>query len=192
MIIRLTDKMAKKIKEAALPTIPPGTNPFVDWTARLFTADRTQYVLVSNTATLYSIVFYGKGITDANQLINRMLDTMRDVMKHDGFESIYEERIAPATGEFSFSRTGNRSVTGSMNDLVFGAKWHLIRDEMSPYDVSFRLNKTPFSYLKHAYPRDTFGFMAPELQRSNTKGNVIPFPGTPRVNDSYEKDTQDR
>jgi len=29
-----------------LPPVAPGPNPFTDWTARLFTADHTQYILV--------------------------------------------------------------------------------------------------------------------------------------------------
>lgn len=180
MIIRLGNTLAKKIKETELLAVPSGSNAFADWTARLFTADRTQYILVSNTATLYSAVFYGRGITDANQLINRMLDNLRDVMIQDGFKSIYEKRIAPETGTISFSRTVNRSVTGSMNELVFAAKWHFAREEMSPYDVSFRLNETPLSCLKYGHPRETFGLMAPELECSEIKGNVIPFPETPK------------
>lgn len=67
-------------------------------------------MLVSNTATLYSAVFYGKGVTDANQLINRVLDGLRDITKGDGFESIYEKRIVPETGEFLLSKAANRSV----------------------------------------------------------------------------------
>lgn len=52
MIIRLGNTLARKIKEMVLPPVASGPNPFADWTARLFTADHTQYILVSNTATL--------------------------------------------------------------------------------------------------------------------------------------------
>ena len=37
---------------------------FADWSAHLFTAERTQYILISNTASLYSMVMFGRGITD--------------------------------------------------------------------------------------------------------------------------------
>jgi hypothetical protein len=181
MIIRLGNTLARKIKEMVLPPVASGPNPFADWTARLFTADHTQYILVSNTATLYSAVFYGRGITDANQLINRMLDNLRDIAEKDGFESIYENRVAPETGAFSFSKAVNRSVTGSMNDLIFQARDYLHSDEISCFDVALRLNKTPMSYLKYEHPRETFGRMALELERSETKDNIIPFPGTQTV-----------
>jgi len=61
MIVRLSQKLNAKIKGGTLPTLPPDDNPFADWSAHLFLVDRTQYILVSNTTSLYSIVMYGKG-----------------------------------------------------------------------------------------------------------------------------------
>ena len=49
MIIRLAASLAKKIKETDLPILPPDPNPFAEWAARLFTADRAQYILITNT-----------------------------------------------------------------------------------------------------------------------------------------------
>lgn len=156
MIIRLGNTLAKKIKETVLPSAAPDPNPFADWSTRLFTADRTQYILISNTATLYSTVIYGRGISDADRLIHGMTESMRDVMNKDGFESTYLDRVAPETARIFLSKTLNRSVIGSMNELVFAAKWHLIRDEMSPFDASFRLNDVPLSCLKYGNPREAF------------------------------------
>jgi hypothetical protein len=105
-----------------------------------------------------------------------MLDNLRDITKEDGFESIYEKRVAPETGEVFFSKATNRSVTGSMNEMIFRAKWYLSSDEISPFDVALRLNKTPMSYLKYEYPREAFGLMAEEPQSPATGSNVISFP----------------
>ena len=156
MIIRLANTLDKKIKETDLPMLPADPNPFADWAARLFTAGRAKYILITNSASLYSVVIYGRGVTDGNAFLHGMTDMMRDVMEKDGLRLIYEKQVAPQTARVSFSKAVNRSVTGSMNEFAFYAKWHLIRDEMSPYDVSFLLNKTPMSYLKYRYPRDAF------------------------------------
>jgi hypothetical protein len=75
---------------------------------------------------------------------------------------IYEKRVAPQAARVSFSKAVNRSVTGSMNEFVLQAKWHLTREEISPYDVSFKLNKTPMSVLKYRYPRDAFQSLGQE------------------------------
>lgn len=157
MIVRLTAKMAKKIKALPSELLPAAANPFADWSAHLFTADRTQYVIVANTASLYSMVMYGRGITNDNAFLQRMTSYMSEFLEDDGYRFIYERLIISETGHISFSKTLNRSVTGSMNDLVRNAQFLLTENEISPYDLSFKLNKMPISYLKYDNPREAFG-----------------------------------
>lgn len=64
MIIRQSQKLNAKIKSGKLCGLPLDENPYADWSAHLFTADRTQYVILSNTASLYSTVMYGRGINN--------------------------------------------------------------------------------------------------------------------------------
>src|SRR5437763_13950728 len=49
MIFRPTQKLSAKIKAGTLNTLPLDENPFADWSAHLFLAARTQYILVTNT-----------------------------------------------------------------------------------------------------------------------------------------------
>jgi len=148
MILRLSQKLAKKLKTGSLSPLPPDENPYADWSANLFTADRTQYILFTNTKSLYSVVMYGKGITDNSLFIRRALENLREFMEDDGQASVYQRLIAPATGSLRFGKALNRSVTGSMNDMIFHAKYWLIEGELSPCDVSFKLNEIPMSALK--------------------------------------------
>jgi hypothetical protein len=60
MIFRLSQKLNTKIKAGTLPALPLDKNPIADWSAHLFVADRTQYILLSNTKSLYSTVMFGK------------------------------------------------------------------------------------------------------------------------------------
>jgi hypothetical protein len=59
MILRLSQKLTTKIKAGTLKAMPLDDNPYADWSCHLFTADRTQYIIVSNTASPYSCVLYG-------------------------------------------------------------------------------------------------------------------------------------
>jgi hypothetical protein len=59
MIFRLSQKLSKKIKEGRLSALAREDNPIADWSTALFIADRTQYILLSNTMTLYSMVMGG-------------------------------------------------------------------------------------------------------------------------------------
>ncbi len=160
MIFRLSQKLAKKIKAGKLPEMPLDENPSSDWSCHIFTADRTQYIILTNTASLYSCVMYGKGITDDSRFIERALSTIREFMEDDGQQFAYQRFIAPASRTVSFSKALNRSVTGSMNDMIFHAKMWLIEDELSPHDVGFNLNEIPMSALKYSNPRKAFKALA--------------------------------
>ena len=156
MIVRVSAKLGKKIHLTPSKSLPADDNPFADWSTHLFVADRTQYILITNTASLYSMVMFGRGITDDCQFLDRITSYMGEFIRDDGFGFIYERLIIPAMERVSFSKALNRSVTGSMNDFVFMAKTRLIEREVSPYDVSFWLNEVPMSYIKMGRPKDAF------------------------------------
>src|ERR1700693_1190063 len=118
MIFRLSQKLSTKIKEGPLGILPLDENPFADWSAHLLVADRTQYIILSHTKSLYSTVMYGKGITNDSNFIERALSSIREFMEDDGQAFVYHRFIAPASGTVSFAKALNRSVTGSVNDLV--------------------------------------------------------------------------
>lgn len=161
MILRLSQKLNTKIKAGKLPEIPLDENRYADWSCHLFTATRTQYIILSNTVSLYSCVMFGKGITNDSQFIERALSTIREFMEDDGQTTVYQKFIAPASATVSFATALSRSVTGSMNDLVQASKF-MLADDMSPHDVGFHLNKTPLSALtnaegrKYANPKEVF------------------------------------
>ena len=89
MIFRLSQKLTAKIEAGPLATVPLDENPFADWSAHLFVAGRTQYILLSNTKSLYSTVMFGRGITDDRRFIERALGNIRDFMVDDGQEFVY-------------------------------------------------------------------------------------------------------
>ena len=158
MIFRLTLKLAKKIGIAPLPVIPydDNRNSILDWNAHLFTAQRTQYIILTNTASLYSIVMYGRGITNDKNFIRKALSNMEEFMIMDGNQVIYENHIEPESQITYFSKIIDRRVLGSMNDLIFQAKFYLSEGQKSLFDVSLMLNKTPMSYLNYSNPKIEF------------------------------------
>ena len=145
-----------------LPARSLDENPLADWSSHLFLADRTQYILVSNTKSLYSSVMYGKGITDDGRFIQRALSNLREFMEEDGLEFVYRRIIAPASGTVRFARALDRVVTGSMNELIKYATILLVGGELSPFDVGFRLNDSLLSASaasgaeEYGTPREAF------------------------------------
>ena len=162
MILRLSQKLSTKIKADTLRALAPDENPFADWSAHLFAADRTQYILLSNTKSLYSTVMFGKGITNDSCFIERALSNIREFMEADGQGFVYHRFIVPATALVRFAKALDRSVTGSMNDMIRHATYWLAQGDISPFDVGFRLNDILLSALPrsesfpYGKPRDAF------------------------------------
>jgi hypothetical protein len=161
MIFRLSQKLNAKIKAGTLASLPLDENPFADWSAGLFLIGRTQYILVSNTKSLYSTVLPGKGVTDKSTFIERALSSIREFMEADGQQGVYERFVAPSSGSVRFAKALNRSVTGSMNDMTKHAAYWLAAGDTSPFEIGTRLNEIPMSALKqdgspYGFPRDVF------------------------------------
>ena len=95
-----------QVKEFAgkLRDMPLDANPFADWSANLFVVDRTQYIILSNTQSLYSCVMYGKGITSDKLFIERALNSIREFMEADGHQFAYRNFIAPASATVTFAK----------------------------------------------------------------------------------------
>ena len=85
-------------------------------------------------------------------------------MEDDGQAFAYQPFIAPANGTITFAKALNRSVTGSMNDLIKFAKHWLIEAEISPHDLEFKLNDILLSALAtekaQGYGKPTEAFRA--------------------------------
>ena len=164
MIFRLSQKLNTKIKAGTLATMPLHENTFADWSAGLFLVGRTQYILVSNTKSLYSTVLPGKGVTNDSDFIERALSSIREFMEADGQQCVYERFVNPASGSVRFAKGLNRSVTGSMNDMTKHAGYWLSAGDVSPVEIGSRLKGIPMSALKHdgsthGFPRDVFKTM---------------------------------
>ena len=162
MIFRLSQKLNTKIKAGTLKTMPLDENPFADWSATLFVVDRTHYILLSNTKTLYSAVTFGKGITNDSRFIERALSSIREFMQDDGYEAEYLRFIAPATARVQFAKALDRTVTGSLNELVQAATYCLDDGVRSPFDVSVELNDLLLSAIasnkaeRYGKPKEAF------------------------------------
>jgi hypothetical protein len=166
MILRLSQKINAKINAGTLQAMPLDENPYADWSCHLFTADRTQYIIVSNTQSLYSCVLYGKGITNDSVFIERVLSSLREFMEDDGQSFSYQKFAAPASGTVRFATALNRSVTGSMNDLIGHAIAWLEDGDVAPHDLGFRLNDILLSALAasksdgYGKPNEAFKLLA--------------------------------
>lgn len=155
MIFRLTQKLASKIKVRLGESLPADPNPLADWSGHVFTYRRVQYVILTNTPSLYSIIMFGKGISTDCVFLDRSFECIREFMLFDCQEFTFRRLIVPLIGSVRFSSSLNRSVIGSVNDMVRIAR-NWLDDGFSPFDVAYRLNDMPMSSLEYSKPREAF------------------------------------
>jgi hypothetical protein len=165
MILRLSAKLAAKLKVSPRDVLPADADPLADWSGHLFVAGRAQYLMLTNTATLYTSIMYGRGITHDGQFLQYGLSALRDVMERDGLAAMYDRCVAPAAQTVRFSKALSRSVTGSINELVLFARRFLEVRELSPYDASAELNGIILSAIGNRVPREAMRALSRERPR---------------------------
>ena len=158
MILRPSQKLNTRIKGGTLSVLARHENPLLDWSAHVFAVGRAEYVLLSNTSSLYSAVLDGAAIRDAARLTEQVLAVIRAVL--EGAGRLPDERLAPVE-TVRFAKSLGRSVTGSMNELITHAVACLAHGDLPAADVGVRLNDTLLSALavgsdKYGRPRDAF------------------------------------
>ena len=158
MIIRLTVKLAQKLGINPLPAIPydKGRSPLLDWHAHLFTVQRTHYILATTTASLYSLVIPGRGITTGRQLVQTLSEGLQAFLSSQRQQPNAALHLPSPERDTAFARISDRRILGSMNDLVLQSKIRLGEGQQTPFTVSYYLNETPMTYLKYRSPKDVF------------------------------------
>ena len=156
MLIRFTQKLAKKLKIGSLAHVEDDPGPFVEWYANLFRARRAQYILTTESKSLLSVVMVGRGVTDDNIFIQHWLGCTREYLSQIGKSFVFENIVGPHAGQFVYAKTVSRSVLGSMSDMAGMSKFLLSARDLSPVDLSQLINETPFKAIDYQRPVDAF------------------------------------
>jgi len=161
VILRLSPRLASKIKSGTLQQIDQHENHLLDWSCRLFVAQRTEFILISNTASMFSCVFPSVEVADCDRLVDRMLVALRVLMFDNEQEANFHELAKVSAVGVTIARSRDRSLAMSMNDHVHSTKLYLA-DGLNTDEVGQRLNNTRMAILtpsrrRHfVMPKDVF------------------------------------
>jgi hypothetical protein len=164
--LRPTVTLAKRLKVELPPENVPVREKHTDWCAHGFTANRHRYLILTNTYSLLSVVTHARGLTTEGAFISHGLSAIRHYLHDSGRQFALERFVIPAEAEVRLVRLADRAVLGSINELIFLAKCHLIEGGLSPAETSHRLGEVPMSLLWKrgpATPADTFDQMPAEF-----------------------------
>lgn len=156
LTLRPTKTLARRLG-IELPLTPPlVSNRVADWCVHEFRAQRFKYLIFFNTATLYPIVTSARGVTDEQSLIAQFESAARLNLEGTPAESHYRRWIAPELGAVQWAAIPDRSIIGSMNDLVFMAKVYLERPGDSAITASRLIAEAPMGLLGMNSPARAF------------------------------------
>ena len=147
MIIRLSQKLCTKVKAGKLVELLLAENPILDWSTQSFTVGRSQFILVSNTMSLYSCVIPSKGVTSTKQLVSQLSHALQHQLNKDGFVVAINQLAEVDFEAIQFAKSLNRSVIGSMNELILTATSVLSTSDITLPSLNDDLNDTLLSIL---------------------------------------------
>jgi len=153
-ILRCTKKLLSELKLKPSDSMQQ-PNEFSSWHANLLRIDRRKCVLFTHDTTLYS--FFVPGLKKSD------FKNIREVFRQNLFKSLMAENLPQKhieiflddIREIEISKTNNRSVLGSMNDLTFQLKYQ-IADEGGLLNTDIMklnhdLNRIPMSAVEERY-----------------------------------------
>ncbi len=147
----LTFRPTKMLAARAHLRVPAGDlrieDPYRDWCAHSFTAGRRRYLLLTNTYSFLSVVFSGAGLTSEAAFIRATVGALQRYLQESGRGDVFENFIGPHTDSIRWAKVPDRSVLGTMNELVFQAELYLTEMVIPLQSVSDRLNQVPLSVL---------------------------------------------
>lgn len=153
LVLRPTKVLARRLSLSLPSTAPPGHDRVADWCVHEFRLRDLRVLAFFQTATLHPLLTSGRGVTDDTTLIRRFVEAATASLRDTEFEFLLRSRILPATSEIVWAPIPSRSVLGSMNDLIFAARYHLDERGEVPAVVAMKLAETPLSILNMNSPQ---------------------------------------
>ncbi len=156
MIIRCTQKLLKELR--VKPVEPDVVSEVENWHANLLRIDKRKCVLFTHDTTLFSFFVPGLRRPDFDHFDVVFGEGLFRTMRLFDFTQDQIEQMLDWSRHISYTKTNNRSVLGSMNDLAFHIEYY-IADDGGLNTVDFatmhqRINEIPFKAIGYKYPRE--------------------------------------
>ena len=130
------------------------------WHANVLRFDRRKCVLFTHDRTLYSVFVPGLKKADFERLDEVFGQRLFKALMWDEFAQTQIERMLEDCRMVRFTRSSNRSVLGSMNDMRFQIGW-MVEDDGGLENLDLVrchhcLNRIPFKAADYGYPVERF------------------------------------
>ena len=152
LVIRCTRKLLAEIPDRFIDPSASGAG----WHANLLRFERRKCALFTHDGTLYSVFVPGLRKPEFERLDKVFGQRLFKALLWDEFSQTQIERMLEACRVIRFTRSSNRSVLGSMNDIRFQIGSYVeYAGGLTSVDLArlhHELNRTPFGAIGYGYP----------------------------------------
>jgi hypothetical protein len=160
MILRATNKLAKKLNLKSLNKNDNKSSAFEEWYGNLFTAERKQYLIFTNAYSLFSVIMPGKGINSLEKFSDITSIWLSELLKEVNCDNLISRLVIKPNEIFDVYATNNRSVLSIMNEMVFFAQMDIIEEHPPLIEISKMVNNLIYGPIDYERPLNVIKQMA--------------------------------
>jgi hypothetical protein len=159
---RCTQKLIQELTRNGhtMASEPEQIPAIYEWYANLLLVDRRKCCFFTQPTTLFSFFVPGLKKADLTKYGTTFRENLRQALRREGFDDGLADFIVPANQAIGILKTTDRSVRGSMNDLIRMTGGHVEMAGGLAYcdiqGVNHNLNRTPMKALGYGHPIDAF------------------------------------
>ncbi|WP_160036939.1 DUF6933 domain-containing protein [Paenibacillus sp. An7] len=119
LVIRSTKKLLKDMKIDKIITPIAISDPFFSWHANLVLVNRRKHVVFVNDLTRLSLTIPGIRSTQYKNLENIFKEHLKSYLLFENIDDSKINEYLNGCHEAIYTTTNNRSILGTLNDIVF-------------------------------------------------------------------------
>ena len=140
MIIQTTKKLQTFLGTNGVG-LPSFANPFACWHGNLLNIKRRKALLLTHNMTRYTLLVYSVTKKDLVALDKIIVNRLKEQLMYDEFSIAQIEFILKHSESFSYFKSSDRSVTGSMIEMAVISEMMLAGEGTKPKLICAKLNK---------------------------------------------------
>jgi hypothetical protein len=156
MNLKCTKKLLDKLKIKNINNVEDQTSEAIEnWHCNIFDYGKIYGVLITNDKTLFSFYLFGYRTSDFKYFTEIIREDIFKIMVNSGFEQKQFEIILDSMENITFSKSDNRGILASMNQMMPYIHNSLEQQE-GLIDINVGLNEMINSKLDWKNPREAF------------------------------------
>ncbi len=156
------------LKQSYLHEKDPESSLLGSWHANLIYIGRRKCALFVNDRTLFNFIAPDLTRVRIRELDGLFREFLRCVLVEEEIPDSSVQQIMGEYTELAYGNSNNKSVLGSMNDLAYHYKFHILSEggvhSCSVPSIIRRLNRMPMGAIEYRYPVEELSLICESLR----------------------------